>query len=63
MVLAGMGFAVMPEYSVTHPDVVVRPLVNPMLKRQIALLHSASGEPLQQIQRFVETACAFAWPG
>ena len=63
MVLAGMGFAVMPEYSVTHPDLVIRVLVKPELTREIALLVSTSPEPAAHVERFVDTARAFAWPG
>lgn len=63
MVLAGMGVALMPEYSATHPDVVVRALVEPEFRREIALLHQASAEPAAALGRFVETARAFHWPG
>jgi DNA-binding transcriptional LysR family regulator len=63
MVLAGMGFALMPEYSVTHPDVVVRPLVEPEFKREIGLLCSANGQQPPDIVRFIETARDFHWPG
>ena len=38
MVMANIGFAFMPEYSVTHPDTVRRPLIDPALKRTISLI-------------------------
>ena len=63
MVLAGMGFAVMPEYSVTHPDVVVRPLVVPELKREIALLRLAAKAAETHVDLVAQTASAFEWPG
>ena len=37
MVLAGMGFAFMPEYAVTTRDLVVRPLVDPEVSRTVGL--------------------------
>lgn len=38
MVMANIGFAFMPEYSVTHPDSVRRPLVEPSVERTISLI-------------------------
>lgn len=38
MVMAKVGFAFMPEYSVLHPDSIRRPLVDPVLERTISLL-------------------------
>ena len=38
MVMADIGFAFMPEYSVTHPDSVPRPLVEPAVERTISLV-------------------------
>lgn len=38
MVLARIGIAVMPEYSVTVPDLVQRPITDPGITRTIALL-------------------------
>jgi DNA-binding transcriptional LysR family regulator len=63
MVLADMGFALMPEYSATHPDVVVRALVKPEIKREIALLRFGAASPPTDIERFVATARSFHWPG
>ncbi len=38
MVMANIGFAFMPEYSVTHPDSIRRPLVDPAVSRTISLI-------------------------
>jgi DNA-binding transcriptional LysR family regulator len=38
MVMANIGFAFMPEYSVTRPDSIRRPLVDPAVKRTISLI-------------------------
>jgi DNA-binding transcriptional LysR family regulator len=38
MVMANVGFAFMPEYSVTHSDSIRRPLVDPAVTRTISLI-------------------------
>src|SRR5262249_17276899 len=44
MVMANIGFAFMPEYSVTHPECVRRPLVEPAVERTISLI-TVPGRP------------------
>jgi DNA-binding transcriptional LysR family regulator len=63
MVLARIGIAVMPEYSVTVPDLLQRPITEPAIGRTIALL-SVPGRPFSQATAaMVRTAQAFDWPG
>ena len=63
MVLARIGFAFMPEFSVTLPDVLQRPLVEPEVSRTIALV-SVIGRPHSPaVAAFVRSARSFAWPG
>lgn len=63
MVLARIGIAVMPEYSVTVPDLLQRPITDPAISRTIALI-SVPGRPFSpSTAAFVRTAKAFAWPG
>jgi DNA-binding transcriptional LysR family regulator len=63
MVLARIGIAVMPEYSVTVPDLLQRPIVEPAIGRTIALL-SVPGRPFSQATAaMVRTAQSFKWPG
>jgi DNA-binding transcriptional LysR family regulator len=38
MVAANLGFAFIPEHSVTHPGTVQRPLANPAVERTVALM-------------------------
>ncbi len=45
MVLARIGFAFMPECSVTLPDLLQRPLIEPEVSRTISMV-SVSGRPL-----------------
>lgn len=61
MVLARIGIAVMPEYSVTLPELVRRPIIDPAISRTIALL-SVPGRPFSQAATaLVRTAQAFRW--
>ncbi len=63
MVLVRIGIAVMPEYSVTVPDLVQRPITDPSISRAISLL-SVPGRPFNQATAaMVRTAQAFKWPG
>ena len=63
MVLARIGIAVMPEYSVTIPDLVQRPIVDPAISRTIALLSVPGRQFSRAAAAFVRTAQAFKWPG
>jgi DNA-binding transcriptional LysR family regulator len=63
MVLAGIGFAFMPEYSVTLPGLLQRPLVEPTVERTICLA-TMPGRPFSPaVSAFVRAARSFAWPG
>lgn len=63
MVLARIGFAFMPEYSVTLPELVQRPLTEPEVSRKVVLAHA----PGRQFSPAAETAYRaiqrFPWPG
>jgi DNA-binding transcriptional LysR family regulator len=63
MVLAGIGFAFMPEFCVTLPGLLQRPLIDPSVERQITLI-TVAGRPFNAaMSAFVRHASAFAWPG
>jgi len=63
MVLARIGFAFMPEYSVTLPELLQRPLVEPSVTRTISLTN-VSGRPFSPaVSAFVRSAQTFDWPG
>lgn len=63
MVLARIGFAFMPEYSVTQPELLQRPLVEPTVEREICLV-TVPGRPFTPaISAFVRAAQSFDWPG
>jgi DNA-binding transcriptional LysR family regulator len=63
MVAAGLGFAFMPEYSVTHPDTVQRPLTAPAVERSIALATMPGRPHAAPVARFVRAARAYRWLG
>lgn len=63
MVLARIGFAFMPEYSVTLPELLQRPLIEPVVTRTISLV-SVPGRPFSPaVSAMVRSAQSFAWPG
>lgn len=63
MVLAGIGFAFMPEFSVSLPGLLQRPLTQPAVSREVALL-TAPGRPhTPAISAFLTAARGYAWPG
>ncbi len=63
MVLARIGFAFMPEYSVTLPGLLQRPLIEPVVERRISLVN-VPGRPFSPaVSAFARAARSFAWPG
>lgn len=63
MVMARIGFAFMPECSVTLPDLLQRPLTEPEVSRTISLL-SVPGRPYSPATAaMVRAAQTFRWPG
>lgn len=63
MVVANIGFAFMPEYSVTHPDVVRRPLIDPAVERTISLISLPGRRYSPAVAAFVRAARSHRWPG
>ena len=61
MVMANIGFAFMPEYSVTHPDTVRRPLVDPPVERTISLITMPGRRHSPAVSAFVQTIRAHRW--
>lgn len=63
MVMARMGFAFMPEYSVTLPGLLQRPLVEPEVSRKVLLVHKPGRPFTPAASAFAKAAKAFSWPG
>jgi DNA-binding transcriptional LysR family regulator len=61
MVMANIGFAFMPEYSVTHPDSVRRPLVDPEVKRTISLITVPGRKHSPAVAAFIRTVRGHKW--
>ncbi len=63
MVLARIGFAFMPEYSVTLPGLLQRPLVEPSVSRNIALVSMPGRQFTPAAAALARAAQLFAWRG
>ena len=62
MIKAGLGLGFFPEFSVTDPDLVVRPLVDPSFNRTI-FLATVRGRPHSPaVGAFVQEARRYPWP-
>ena len=62
MVKAGLGYGFFPEFSVTDPDLVVRPLVNPSFNRTIYLTTVRGRPHSPAVGAFVQEARRYRWP-
>jgi DNA-binding transcriptional LysR family regulator len=63
MVLANIGFAFMPEYSVTLPGLIQRPLTEPSVERQICAATVPGRRHSPAVNAFLRATRTFAWPG
>ena len=63
MVLARIGFAFMPECSVTLPDLLQRPLIDPEVSRTISLISEPGRSFSPATAAMVRAAQTFHWPG
>lgn len=63
MVAAGIGFAFMPEYSVTLPGLMQRPLVEPVVERRIAAFTVPGRKHSPALDALMRASSSFAWPG
>ena len=62
MVMANIGFAFMPEYSVIPSEIVHRPLVDPVVERTISLVSVAGRRYPPAVAAFVRAARSHRWP-
>jgi DNA-binding transcriptional LysR family regulator len=63
MVLARIGFAFMPECSVTQPELLRRPLTEPEVTRTISLVNIPGRQFSPATAAMVHAAKRFDWPG
>ena len=62
MIKAGLGLGFFPEFSVTDPELAVRPLVNPSFNRTIYLATVRGRPHSPAVGAFVQEARRFPWP-
>ena len=62
MVLAGMGFALMPEYAVTAKDLIVRPLVDPAVSRMVSIASMRGRKWSLAASAFSQSLRTYTWP-
>ena len=62
MVAAGMGVCFLPEFSATHPGVVVRPVQDPEVRRQVCLVTVAGRRWSPALGSFVRAIRRYRWP-
>ena len=63
MVLSGLGFAFMPEYSVTVGGLLSRPLVEPSLTRRVQAIDVRGRHRAPAAALFLQDMARFGWPG
>jgi DNA-binding transcriptional LysR family regulator len=61
MVAEGVGFAFMPEHSITNPGVIQRPLVAPNVQRTIALMTKPGRPHSPAVEGFLRAARIRRW--
>jgi DNA-binding transcriptional LysR family regulator len=63
MVREGIGFAFVPEYAVSIPGLVQRPLVEPSVTRSIGIATVIGRQHSAGLKAVVQAAQAYAWQG
>jgi DNA-binding transcriptional LysR family regulator len=61
MVLAGLGFTYIPEYAVTVPGLITRPLVEPEVYRTVSLVTVRGRPHSPAVGAFVREAKRYNW--
>jgi len=62
MVAAGTGICFLPEYSNTIPGVVIRPVIDPSIEREVCLLTVAGRRWSSPVSAFVQAVRQYRWP-
>ncbi len=62
MIKAELGFGFFPEFSVTDPNLVTRPMIEPAFTRRIELVTVRGRPHSPAVGAFVAEARAFMWP-
>ena len=62
MVMAGIGIAFLPEYSVVMPGLQTRPLIEPEVVREVSLVTVAGRRFSPAVATFVRAIKSYGWP-
>jgi DNA-binding transcriptional LysR family regulator len=62
MVAAGMGVCFIPEYSATHPGLALRPVVEPEVVREVAMVTVAGRRWSKPVATFIQALRHHRWP-
>jgi LysR family transcriptional regulator, hydrogen peroxide-inducible genes activator len=62
MVMAGIGIAFLPEYSVILPGLQTRPLLEPEVVREVSLVTVAGRRFSPAVATFVRALKSYRWP-
>lgn len=62
MVAAGMGVCFIPEFSATHPGLVLRPVHDPEVVRQVSVVTVAGRRWSSPLASFVQALRRYPWP-
>ncbi len=63
MVVAGLGFTYLPEFAVMMPGLVVRPLVDPEVRRTVQFVTMRGRQHSSAVGAFVRKLRSHAWAG
>ena len=63
MVMAGVGFAFMPEYAITNPHGISRPLAEPAVERTISLITVPGHKHSPAVAAFLRAVRGHRWAG
>jgi DNA-binding transcriptional LysR family regulator len=61
IVMANIGFAFMPEFSITHPESIRRPLIDPAVTRTISLITVPGRKYSPAVAAFIRAIRAYKW--
>ncbi len=62
MVAAGLGIAMVPEFSARLPNMAIRPLIDPVVRRRVSLVSLAGRRFSPAVRTFVQALRAYDWP-
>lgn len=61
MVVAGLGFTYIPEYAVTVPGIITRPLIDPEVYRTVSLVTVRGRPHSPAVGAFLREAKRYRW--